>query len=215
MFITVPLIIFAGALVGIISMVWRKVPYLKKLSPDVLVSNEEHEGWWHSMFPVLIDYYRSIPFRQYKETTFQEAEKFLRKVRLMFSRIDRMSASLIHRVRRVHVESALEQPQNGVAGEGASEEVRSSAHSIVTEQQQQPSPEDVLKHREQELIIEIAKDPKNAGLYEALGDVYMVMGSFADAKEAFEAALEFKPDDADITKKLARVLAKLPREDKL
>ncbi len=205
MFIIIPLVIVGLSLVGIAIIIWRKVPYLRKLTPEV----GEHAGsWWHDMIPELIDWYRGIRFRQHRDSFFQETEKFLRKIRLAFSRIDRFSASLIHRVRKVHIESSLQAPapsdQPSVAPA-----VSPLAPSAKQEQSAETSAER-LKRREQELIIEIAKDPKSPELYESLGDIYVAMHAYADAKESYEAALEFRPNDAKLEKKLSEVLANLP-----
>ncbi len=204
LFITIPIALVVLALVGIAVVVGRKVQYLKKLTPAV---GEQPTSWWYEMFHEFVDWYRSIHFRQHREAFFREVEKFLRKVRLVFSQIDRFSASLINRARRAHVESSL-----------ASDEQAAAAQQPVAAPVPAPAPvktptqAERLKQREQDLIIAIAKDPKSPALYEELGDVYLKMKNFGDAKESFEAALEFKPDDVALTEKLARARAGLPAD---
>ena len=63
-----------------------------------------------------------------------------------------------------------------------------------------------LKNEEQRLIMEIAKNPKDARLYEALGDLYMEMSGFIDAKESYEAAIELNPQDESLKQKLSSAL---------
>lgn len=218
MYISIPLILVAIALAGIFIIVWRKMPYLKKLTrlnfaeqnPGGLTpeAHEQRKGWWHSMLPEIVDWYRGIPFKRYRETVFRETEKLLRKIRLVFSQIDRISASLIRSVRRVHIESALERTPEQAANE-RDEKVPLGEKLSVSARRQDISPKDQPKKREHELIIEIAKNPKDPSLYESLGDIYVELGGYEDAKESFEAALEFKPGDKVLSQKLSRALEKL------
>ena len=66
-----------------------------------------------------------------------------------------------------------------------------------------------LKEKEQLLIIEIAKNPKDTRLYNELGNLYMRTGEYEDAKNSFEKILELEPENEAIRRKLARVLSKL------
>ena len=84
----------------------------------------------------------------------------------------------------------------------------SSTPSVV-----QPINPVFLKNEEERLIIEIAQNPKNAALYESLGDLYIEMSNFNDAKESFEAAIELNPQDESIKQKLSSVLEKLGSQD--
>src|SRR3990167_4729165 len=79
------------------------MPYLKKLTPE---SHQMGATLWHDMFPEMIDGFHRIKFREYFTLTLVETEKLLRKIRLVFSKIDRVSNLLITHVRRVHRESA-------------------------------------------------------------------------------------------------------------
>lgn len=208
-FIIIPLALFIAALIGITVIVWRKLPYLKKLTPEA--AHERRNGWLYSMFSELVDWYKGIPFKRYNETIFQETEKFLRKIRLIFSRIDRVSASLIHRVRRVHVESSMNHVPNTPAT--IEHEQKQFQENLDTQTLEKEIPvRGQLKKKEQKIIMEIAKNPKDPVLYEELGDIYMKMEEYADAKESFEAALEFKPGEQGLIEKLSKVLAKLPSE---
>ena len=58
-----------------------------------------------------------------------------------------------------------------------------------------------MKKEEQRLIIEIAKNPKSSSLYETLGDLYVKMNNFTDAKESYEAAIELDPSKEELKKK--------------
>ncbi len=207
MFLLIPTVLFLASAAGIAVIVWRKLPYLKKLVP---ASHSTGEPWLHDMFPELVGGYRAIPFRQHKETWLKETEKLLRKMRLLFSKIDRVSDTLIHKVRRVHLESAIRDDasagQDMIALPGADNQTA----VIPVKPKHQAKPDaDQLKRREQELIVAIAKDPRNDKLFAELGDLYMEMKSFSDAKETFEAALELAQENEELKKKLALVSEKL------
>ena len=58
-------------------------------------------------------------------------------------------------------------------------------------------------------FVEIAKNPKDSRLYEVLGDLYVKMNNFSDAKESFEAAMELSPHDEGLQKKYSQVLKKM------
>ncbi len=68
-----------------------------------------------------------------------------------------------------------------------------------------------LKAEEQRLIIEIAKNPKDATLYRELGNIYMKTGEINDAWESFKKALELEPTDEESKGKLEKLSKKLEK----
>ena len=66
-----------------------------------------------------------------------------------------------------------------------------------------------MKREEQRMIIEIAKNPKDAKLYEVLGDLYIKMNNLLDAKESYEAAIELNPHSEELQKKRSQIVEKL------
>ncbi|OGN08532.1 MAG: hypothetical protein A3C61_01930 [Candidatus Yanofskybacteria bacterium RIFCSPHIGHO2_02_FULL_39_10] len=62
------------------------------------------------------------------------------------------------------------------------------------------------------MIIEIAKNPKDAHLYEVLGDLYIEMENFVDAKESYEASIELSPQNGSLKIKLSEALEKLAQK---
>lgn len=174
--------------------------YLRKLSPE---SHEVSDNIFEDFFPELISWFKQIPWHQYQQTSLQELEKGLRWMRLAFLKIDHASARLIQKVRRTHLATHLEHTAS-VQSEASTEVAVPEHMEIVAE----PTPED-LKGQEQQLIIEIAQDPKNAGLYETLGDLYLKMDNISDAKEAYEAGLGFGPDNITLARKYSRLLKKI------
>jgi len=68
-----------------------------------------------------------------------------------------------------------------------------------------------LEEEEHKLILEIAQNPKDAGLYKKLGNIYMKTGEWRDAAESFKKVLEIEPEDETTGNKLARLLKKLEK----
>ena len=54
--------------------------------------------------------------------------------------------------------------------------------------------------------MEIAKNPKNSALYESLGDLYIEMRNYIDAKESYEAAVELNSQSESLKQKLSLAL---------
>jgi tetratricopeptide (TPR) repeat protein len=196
MFILIPSLLIVLSLGGIGLIVYRKLPYLRKLSPEAHVVGD---NLLYDFFPELISWFQKIPWHQYQQAILREVEKGLRRMRLAFLKIDHAAARLIQKVRHTHMTTQLEQ-QAVVQPE-----------KILPDQLpafDKPEPED-LKAREQQLIIEVAQDPKNPSLYEMLGDLYLKMESLQDAKEAYEAGLGFSPDNEALAHKYSALLKKI------
>lgn len=171
------------------------MPYLRKLSPE---AHDVSDNMLEDFFPEMIAWFTQIPWHHYRKTSLQELEKGLRRMRLAFLKIDHASARLIQKVRHTHLSTDLKHTE--VTTELAIPEQM----AVLAE----PTSED-FKGLEQQLIIEIAQDPKNAGLYEKLGDLYLKMDNVHDAKEAYEAGLGFSPDNQDLARKYSRLLKKI------
>ncbi|GEM_PF-1728080 len=211
MYLVIPLSLILGSALAIAFIIWRKVPYIKKLATaENAAAQEGMELQLAVNFPValfsriapeLIEFFKKLKFHEYKEAWLIELEKFLRRLRLMSLRMDRLSDSLISRVRKGY--------QNGPAAPASDKE--ESAGSVKSQEISLPVVNELesLRKEEQRLIIEIAKNPKDSNLYNTLGDLYVKMGEYNDAKESFEAAMELDGQNAELKKKLSSVLEKL------
>ncbi len=181
------------------------MPYLRKLSvADVHPS----PGIWADLFPELSEGLNSTRLKHYRSIWLSELEKLLRRLRVVSLKMDRMSDSFIKKIRNVTqkpVDSDQKEDMNPV---------RSLARA------ESASPKDLgeatsngMKMEEQNLIIEIAKNPKNAVLYEELGDLYSEAGDYKDAKESYEAAIELNSNNEELKKKLSSALEKLNKPE--
>ena len=197
MFFFIPLIVFLSSIAIMIGITARKFTYLKKLTPGVVNSSAStQDSFWAEFFPGLATWFKKKNIRESRINFLAEFEKFLRRFRLISLRIDTLTNQLIHRVRKsaayheeiLNKESTPVEPIAGLNGNGKKKD---------------------WKEEEQRLIIEIAKNPKDAGLYKELGKIYVKMGESQDAFESFKKSLELGPDDEEVKSRLEKVTTKL------
>jgi len=213
MYIIIPLSLIAVSALSIFVIVIRKREYLNKLytlntagEGTQSVSDFSFIKFTADLFPELPTIWNRIGINKYKSLWLVEAEKLLRKTRVLFLRVDRLSDVMIKKIRRIHLNDKLNKPKikETIAVEAFKvDAVLTSAPVDISISQ------NFLKNEEERLIIQIAKDPKDYNLYEALGDIYVEMGNFSDAKESYEAALELNPIGGESLKlKLSSALEK-------
>lgn len=185
-----------ASVIGISVIVFRKMPYLNKLTP------EAHTGGdiLTDLFPEFSDVFKSLKFKEYWNLWLVELEKLLRRLRVASLKMDRISDSWIKRIRRGNSFRTTTSP--------VLEKTEAVESQIVKVQSAPGTTMEDMKREEQRLIIEIAKNPKDSKLYEVLGDLYTKMNNFSDAKESYEAAIELSPNNGELQKKLSLVLDK-------
>jgi hypothetical protein len=219
MFIIIPIGLMAISLICVGLILWRKIPYLKKL--DVQVASEIHDlppSWgWKSfaaeMFPEILNLNVNSRLKEYKDIWLSEVEKLLRRLRLMSLKFDHTSDALIKRIRRFNRRShavpvALERRTNIDRREEAIASVSPEVKKVSAAPEKKPDPA-TLKQDEQKIIMEIAKNPKNSKLYSDLAYLYIQMESWNDAKEAVDAAILLDPGNEEFKKWRSLVLEKI------
>lgn len=193
LFFIIPLSLAAAALLVVAIIVWRKMSFLRKLTPE---SHDVGDTWLHDMAPEVITKAKSVHWRQYLHALLVEFEKFLRRTRVAMSALDRASDKLVRKVRRVHQETA-KQVQD--IQEKRQEEAREEEKDLEELDMNDP---DQLKQEEQRLIVAIAQSPKDVNLYSDLARVYAKLGNLADAVEALQAAVKLDPENENFAKRL-------------
>jgi len=191
MFFIIPISVIIFCLAGVSFIVSRKWSYAKKLTPD---SHQFSETIFHDFFPELFNLTNSSKLKEYRQSFLKEIEKLLRRLRVASLKIDYTSDSLIKRIRKVHVANTIEQE--------TLDNIELDKNEAIN------SEEDRLKKQEQDLIIEIAKNPKEFNLYDKLGDLYLQMNDSTQAQEAYEAALALDPNNQDLARKYSKLLKK-------
>lgn len=178
------------------------MPYLNKLTPEShLPARPGFLGVGgdilNDLIPEFSELVKNFKLKEHRDFWLLELEKFLRRLRVVSLKMDRISDSWIKKIRKGS-NFGLMVP--------------------VADQTKAPAPRtypvlkttvEDMKKEEQKLIIEIAKTPKDSKLYETLGDLYVKMDSLSDAKESFEAAVELSPNSERLRKKLSKVQEKV------
>lgn len=191
----------------------RKFVYLKKLSPEIVDEtvaangNGGNQNFWAEFFPGLAAKLEKSKWQKYKLAFLTEFEKFLRKLRLVFLKIDTLTNKLIQKIRQVllyHEKITSEKLNTGSVMVQGDIQVRPDIISV-------PDKTKILREEEHQLIIEIAKNPRDAELYKELGKICVRLGEISDAVESFTKALELDPEDDEIRGKLERAKKRLEK----
>lgn len=215
MFILIPLSFIFVSLVSIFFIVYRKKSYLGKHyslntagdNDPVSISFQRFNliDFGTELFPEFKQLLDKIDINKHKTVWLVETEKLLRRVRLVFLKVDRLSDGWIKKIRRVHTNGKL----NSHFTNEQVEILQPTMSAVTPSVEKEKISPNFLKNEEERLIIEIAQNPKDYKLYEALGDLYIEMSNHNDAKESYEAAIELNPQDEDLKKKLSSALEKL------
>lgn len=190
MFFLLPISIFVVSigLIGYLS--FKKFGYLKKLTPETANGqNPGIKGFVEELFPEVFGYAQKIDLKGHKAGLLVEIEKLLRKLRVITLKIDAFSHRLISRIRVSNLNH-----EKATMAEEAAKDNQIEEDKEITKFPHLLSDED-LKKEEQKLIIEIAKSPKDVELYKVLGNVYMHLKQYSDAKDSFTSALKLEPEN--------------------
>lgn len=208
LFIFIPLGLILVSFLGIVIIVWRKIPYLKKLTVQETNEDLNYDSGWRGFLadflPELNQEKIQGKAQGLKDLWLLELEKLIRKLRLLSLKADRLSDSLIKKIRRVNNQAII--AQTGSQTPEPAIIVKEESTIVPSVAPRETRSIEALRHEEQRLIIEIAKDPKNSRLYEVLGDLYIEMRNFTDAKDSFEAGIELDPENEELKQKLSSAL---------
>lgn len=206
MYIFISLALIGISFIGIGIIVFRKLPYLKKLTPE---SHEFGPTIFHDFFPEFFAQIGKIHLEEYVAIFLREMEKLVRKIRLFFSRIDRASSDLIAELRNASRKNEKAQAPADTEPLTSESEFSAVNSNIEVRPRKIGADTAALKAEEQRYIIEIAHHPKNAILYATLGEIYVKMGNLRDAKESFEAAVNLDSKNDKLKERLSFVSRKL------
>ena len=189
MYLIIPIGIFLLSVAGIVYILVKKFVYLRKLSPEAINDTSGTKNmFWSDMFPEISRWMASINWREHRVRLTDESEKFVRRLRLIFLKIETFTHNVSMRLRR-----------------------SKKHHEAILVKEEQEMVEDAVlpiaplldpKEEEQHLIMEIAKNPKDPLLYLRLGDVYMKTGDKDNARLSFETVLQLDPENWYAKKKV-------------
>ena len=215
MYLLIPFILIIVSVGGILYIVLRKLPRLEELaeieSNSTVTGSSSGDflenGWRHIFYdlcPEVWSWVKGVKAKEYKELWLVETEKLLRRLRVASMKMDRFSDSLIKKVRSKNYSNNA---QTYAKSDAVKHEESKSNEEVKNNEREE------FKKTEQRLILEIAKNPKNAVLYEELGDLYSEAGEHKDAKESYEAAIELNSNSEELNKKLSLILEKLNKPE--
>ncbi|TSC90573.1 MAG: hypothetical protein G01um10142_398 [Parcubacteria group bacterium Gr01-1014_2] len=182
MYLLIPLILVAGSALGIGYIVWPKFREVKAKG-DLA---EVKEDFWHLMFPELMHFFNfaQSKFKVFKRNAAVDYEKFLRRVKILSLRTHNLTDKLLEKRQKNDIKTEFKEansPSNG------------QAVNIY------------FKAKENNLIAEISKNPKDKNLYKSLAALYMESKMFDDAEEAYNVVLELDPNDLESMEALEKI----------
>ncbi len=214
MYIIIPFFLILFSALGVLFIIWRKTPALSESISQGQSLNEGVSGvrsvaWkdlFHDFFPEANKGIEKMELKEHAAVWLLEVEKFLRKTRLLFLKIDRLSETLIKKIRRFHLSN---RPNKDVLASSPIIKEDATSSYMGVKKKEESSQLDTLKKEEQRLILEIAKNPKDPNLYHVLGDLYFKMNNFEDARESYQAAMELSPGNEELAKKHSQAVEKM------
>ena len=176
----IPLILIGGSLYGIGHIIRPRFKEIKQKEglPEI------KDGFWHLMLPEFFYFWDRIDFHGFKRNVLTDYEKFLRRIKVLSLRTDNF------------VNKLLEQRQKKTLPKPEFKELNSKG---------QKEENIYFKTRENNLIAEIAKNPKDKNLYRALGALYLDNKMYSDAKEVFNVILELDPSEEQVKDTLEKI----------
>lgn len=183
-------IILFLSLLGIFLIVVRKIPILMKFprQPEVVFIPQP---FFKKIFHFRISKYFILLINL--------AEKTLRKLRIVFLKMDNFFIQWIQKVR--------EKSQVWTIRYQAWLPQRKMWRIKVKHQEKEESIADDFKAEEQAYIKLLAQDPKNAEIYRKLANLYLAQKNYQDAVQALQQVLKLKPQDKRAMAKLEKIQA--------
>ncbi|MEK7537301.1 MAG: hypothetical protein AAB584_02570 [Patescibacteria group bacterium] len=180
MFLFIPLILIVGSAGAIGYIVWPKIKEIKKSEKPP----EVKESFWRLIAPEFFKAWDKIDFHGFKKEALTDYEKFLRRVRILSLKTDNFVNKLLEKRQKKAVRPEFK-------------DVFSSAEPKANGSN--------FKVKENAIISEIAKNPKDKNLYKALGAFYLENEMLNDAREVFDVVLELDPNDLETKEALEKI----------
>jgi tetratricopeptide (TPR) repeat protein len=177
----IPYLIIILSLAGIIYIVFKKVPILVKL-PQEPDASLPQISWRAKTLDMIKD---QIAHPNYWLAFLGELEKTLRKIRIIFLKLDTFFISLIAKSRERSKDLTLKSKS------WMSERRMLKIERLKLLADLRRTPEE----REEVLLRILKQNPKDVKAYKDLGLLYVEQKNLQDGKSAFEEVLKINPDD--------------------
>lgn len=217
MFDLLPQLIIVASIAGIIAIIVRKLPTLSSIPDDMKIAdiNGKSEkfkvpGFLHKLWLKIKSFKYSEHFHKLLDIT----EKFLRKLKVMFLKIENKTSDWAEALRKHSQNFKIRREGIEIEVKSADESANSSfvslkkseSRSSANKEDKDTSPADKeLNALEEKYISEITKNPRNTEAYRRLGDLYIKKNNISDARETFRQILRLNPSDKDAGLKLMKL----------
>ncbi|MEK7659198.1 MAG: tetratricopeptide repeat protein [Patescibacteria group bacterium] len=181
MFLIIPLILIAGSVAGISYIVRSKIKEIKSSKNF----SEVKKDFWHLILPEFFNIWGKIDFQGFKKNALADYEKFLRRVRILSLKTDNFVNKLLEKRQKKTVRPEFKETF-------FSDEPKANVSNF--------------KAKENSLIAEIARNPKDKNLYKMLGAFYLKNEMLSDAREVFDVVLELDPNDGEAKEALEKII---------
>ena len=183
MFSIIPLILAFGGFIGIGYIVLPKAREMREKEdlPEI------NESFWHLIFPELIRFLNltQAKLKVFKDNIAVDYEKFLRRVRILSLKTDNFVNKLLEKRQKNGVKKEFKEVNNHFNGQTVNK---------------------YFKTKENNLISEIAKNPKDKNLYKSLAALYMENKMYDDAEETYNVVLELDPNENEAMEALEKIV---------
>jgi tetratricopeptide (TPR) repeat protein len=179
------------SLLGIIILILKKIPVLIRL-PLELPNGQARTPLAAKTVSLIKD---KIAHPNYWLVSLTWLEKFLRKIRIVFLKLDNFCISLIASSRQRSKELAIK-----------SKVWVSERRMIKIEKLKLLADLRRTNEEKEEMLLSILKqNPKDIKAYKEIGTLYLEQENYQDAKSAFEEVLKINPDDEIAAEKIGEI----------
>lgn len=204
--IILPIIIIIS-LAAIIIFIFKKAPAIKEISTakEVDLSLEKKKSLWLRVGYSLGNFFISLFGRLFKMfgNKIKRSLKRGKKEKKHLEKIEAEEDSVIERVKNYEAKKDNEGNKKIIA-DWEEEEV--AVRPMISDKVTTPMSRSEIKDRLEDILIErIATNPKDSEAYERLGEYYLEIGDFTDAKECFKQLLKLNPMNRSAKIKMQRL----------
>jgi len=217
MFNLILYLVIGLSLVGLLVIIYQKIPVLARLSEEEMIILKRRKG--------LVQRFREINYKQHWLNLIIRLEKFLWRIKIIFLKTENLLSRWIERLRRnsqtmtqksrewIKQKELKRRENNNLLAsreESIPVKIEGKENSQPAEEEDEEIPISELDKpikEEQKWIDLIVEDPKNITAYKFLGLLYWKQHNYLDAKASLEMAVKLGSRD----KKVKEILAELKK----
>ena len=215
--------LIAFSVIGLVIIIYRKIPLLARLSDEEITILDRKKG--------VIQKIREVDYKQYWLNSIIALEKFLRRIKIVFLKIENLLSKCIYFLRnrsQIMTQKSKEWIRHREAKRAENKEIVSDKTEEpifvkvnkkdlpVSQEKTEPEiieedddlPISELKKpikEEQKWIDLIVEDPKNITAYKFLGLLYWKQHNYSDAKASLEMAIKLGSKDKRVKQALKEI----------